>query len=52
MSDNEDIAYVFNMLISGSENHLRAFVKALVYAGITYEPVYLPPDEYEAIIGQ
>ncbi len=50
MSDNEDINYVYHTLMSGSENHLRAFVKALDNAGVTYVPVYLSQEEYEAII--
>ncbi len=49
-TDNQDIQYVYNMLINGSENHLRAFVRNLSNIGITYHPVYLSEEEYEKII--
>ena len=49
-TDNQDIQYVYNMLINGSENHLRAFVRNLSNLGITYHPVYLSEEEYEKII--
>lgn len=48
--DNQDIIFVYNNLKKGSENHLRAFVKNLSMRGVTYSPVYLDIDTYNAII--
>jgi len=48
--DNEDIAIVYDNLISGSYNHLRAFVKNLSRQGILYEPVLLSEEVYNGII--
>lgn len=48
--DNQDIAFVYNNLTKGSENHLRAFVKNLSMRGVTYSPVYLDIETYNAII--
>lgn len=48
--DNEDILYVFDLLISGSENHLRAFTNQLKNLGVTYEPHYLTQEQYDEII--
>ena len=38
---SEDIAFVYENLKKGSENHLRAFTKNLNRYGIEYQPVYL-----------
>lgn len=48
--DNQDINFVYNNLKKGSENHLRAFVKNLSMRGVTYSPVYLDIETYNAII--
>ncbi|NJE60280.1 DUF2202 domain-containing protein [Thermococcus sp. 21S7] len=49
-TDNRDIEYVFENLVMGSGNHLRAFTGVLARQyGVTYEPQVLPKDEYEAI---
>jgi hypothetical protein len=48
--DNEDIIYVFGNLLSGSENHLRAFVKNLTNQNVTYSPQYLDKENYDEII--
>ena len=45
-----DIRLVYENLMRGSRNHLRAFVNYLSMQGITYAPQYLDPKEYEAII--
>lgn len=51
LTDNADIQQVFNNLLSGSENHLRAFVNALQrLTGETYQPQYLSLEEYQAIM--
>ena len=46
----DTIEYVFANLISGSENHLRAFVKNLGQQGVTYEPQLLDTETYQAIV--
>lgn len=49
-TNNKDLQIVYQNLMKGSRNHLRAFVKLLDRYGETYEPVYLSPDEYQEII--
>ncbi len=48
--NNDDIISVYEMLLKGSRNHLRAFIKNLENQGITYQPQYLSQAEYDAII--
>ncbi len=48
--DNQDIQYVYDNLMRGSRNHLRAFVKNLDNNNVTYEPQYLSEEVYLAII--
>jgi len=48
--DNEDIIYVYENLMRGSRNHLRAFVRNLQRQGVIYEPQKLTPEAYQAII--
>ena len=51
LTDNADIQQVFNNLLRGSENHLRAFAKALLnQTGETYVPQYLTPEAYAVIL--
>jgi len=50
-TDNEDIKTVYENLMAGSENHLRAFVSALErQTGEKYQPQYLDPATYEKIM--
>ena len=50
-ADNADIQQVFNNLLNGSYNHLRAFVSTLnTQTGETYQPQYLSAEAYQAII--
>lgn len=49
-TENVDIRYVYENLMRGSENHLRAFVRNLEGRGESYSPVVLTQDEYEDII--
>ena len=49
-TDNEDIAIVYQNLMKGSRNHLRAFVGQLESRSESYEPSYLSIEEYEEII--
>jgi hypothetical protein len=48
--DNQDIILVYESLLKGSRNHLRAFAKSLQQQGVVYEPQYLPVDQYNAIV--
>jgi len=51
--ENTDISYLkttYGNLLEGSKNHLRAFVRQLDQAGVTYEPQFIDPVLYEAII--
>ncbi|MBK7871984.1 MAG: DUF2202 domain-containing protein [Saprospiraceae bacterium] len=48
--DNQDIIYVYENLMKGSRNHLRAFVKNLKFRGVTYVPEVLSQGDYDAII--
>lgn len=50
LDGNDDIKQVYENLIAGSENHLRAFVRALEQQGITYTPGHLSQEEYDAIV--
>ncbi|WP_258083925.1 DUF2202 domain-containing protein [Thermococcus thermotolerans] len=45
-----DIITVYENLMMGSRNHLRAFVGQLENRGVTYESQILPKDEFEEII--
>lgn len=50
-TQREDITFVYNNLMKGSSNHLRAFVSSLErQAGETYQPQYIDQDTYAAII--
>jgi len=48
--DNQDIKMVYENLMKGSRNHLRAFVKNLKNQGITYVPQHLSQEVFDAII--
>ena len=48
--DNEDIIFVYENLMRGSRNHLRAYVRNLDRRGITYEPQYMTEEQYLLII--
>ncbi|WP_163323420.1 DUF2202 domain-containing protein [Draconibacterium mangrovi] len=49
-SSVENIIQVYENLLSGSENHLRAFVHDLNKRGIDYQPRILPIDQFNDII--
>lgn len=49
-TDNEDITLVYENLVRGSRNHLRAFTRQLTNRGEAYEPSYISVEDYEAII--
>lgn len=48
--DNQDIEMVYENLMKGSRNHLRAFVKNLKNQGVTYVPQKLSQEVFDAII--
>lgn len=49
--DNIDIQQVFSKLLQGSHKHLNAFARLFsMQAGETYQPQYLRPEVYAAII--
>ncbi len=50
LEGNEDLALVYENLMKGSRNHLRAFVRNLEGQGVIYQPQYLSQDVYDAII--
>lgn len=47
---NADITRVYDNLLRGSENHLRAFVSQLESAGIDRDPTHMDVPAYEAIL--
>lgn len=50
-STHTDIINVFSNLTAASCNHLRAFVSVLLKkTGETYQPQYMKPEDYQAII--
>jgi hypothetical protein len=46
-----DVINAYQNLLEGSKNHLRSFVSNLAAQGITYTPVLLSLELYNAIIG-
>ena len=51
-TDNTDIQHVFNNLLEGSYNHLRAFTSTLMtQTGETYQAQYMSQEAYQTIIG-
>ncbi len=49
-TNNQDIIMVYENLMKGSRNHLRAFTSQLKSYGVTYDPQVLPVDEYNEIV--
>ena len=50
ISDEWMINRIYNNLLDGSENHLRAFVNELSMQGVTYQPQYLDEESFNDII--
>jgi hypothetical protein len=48
--DNSDITMIFDSLIAGSENHMRAFIRQLDREGEVYEPQYITEARYLEIL--
>lgn len=49
-TDDKDIVMVYERLLAGSHNHLRAFVAQLGRIGIDYEPTVLDDDAFDEIV--
>ncbi len=49
-ADNEDVLTVYQNLVKGSRNHLRAFGSRLASLGVTYQAQFLSQEEVDAII--
>ena len=50
-TDNQDIQTVYQNLVKGSRNHMRAFASRLAAIGVSYEARFLTQDQVDAIIG-
>lgn len=48
--DNADILMVYDQLLRGSRNHLRAYTKTLSQQGGRYTPQHLSQTEFDAIV--
>lgn len=51
-SSNPQMTTSYSHLLEGSKNHLRAFVLRLEWMGLDYQPQYLDPVFYDAVIGR
>jgi len=49
-TDNADIRQLYENLMSGSRNHLRAYVGQIENLGIVYEAQYLTQEEVDEIV--
>lgn len=49
-TDKQDLTLVYERLMDGSSNHLRAFASHLDASGESYTPVILSQEEYDRII--
>jgi hypothetical protein len=49
-TDNPDIQQLYENLMSGSRNHLRAYVGHIENLGIVYEAQYLTQEEVDEIV--
>lgn len=51
-TSNSDLKQTYSSLMEGSKNHMRAFVSRLEAAGASYEPQYIDPVLFDAIVGR
>ena len=49
-AERKDILNTYDKLDCGSENHMRAFSSRLSELGFQYQPQYISPTEYNAIL--
>ncbi len=52
VTENSDVIRVYENLQAGSENHMRAFIKALEAQNATYDPQYITTEELEEILAR
>jgi hypothetical protein len=50
-TDEPDLKRTYGHLLEGSKHHLRAFVRELRALGLDYEPQYIDPLFFDAIVG-
>jgi hypothetical protein len=50
LTDNDDIRILYQNLMKGSRNHLRAFLRQLDREGVEYEAQYISPEYLERIL--
>lgn len=48
--DNQDITLVYENLLKGSRNHLRAFYRTLQDNGGSYTPIYISQAQFDEIV--
>jgi hypothetical protein len=51
-TDNKDLKLVYNNIMNGSYNHLRAFVRVLDRRGVKYEPKHLDKNLFDEILNK
>jgi len=49
-ADNTDIRIVYQNLVKGSRNHMRAFVSQLSMNGVTYDAQFLSAAQIDDIV--
>ena len=49
-TDNEEIKFVYENLMKGSRNHMKAFISWLKMENGEYQPQYISEEEFEQII--
>ena len=49
-TDNRDVRFVYQNLMKGSQNHMRAFVRLLRRFGSDYTPRYISQEEFNRIL--
>jgi hypothetical protein len=47
---NENVILLFDNLLKGSRNHLRAFNRQLTTLGVVYTPIFISQNNYDLII--
>ena len=50
--ENEDIIKVYNFLLMGSKNHMKAFYFHALRNDIDYDPQYINMDYFMEIVGE
>ena len=51
-TDATDVSVVWQQLLSGSQNHLRAFTSQLAAQGVDYEPTVLDASTYDQMLSE